>query len=164
MTKYEVILCIINAGYSDLVMDAAREVGARGGTVIHARGTANKEAEKFFQITIQPDKDIVMILVPANIKDAVLHAVYQSAGLKTAGQGIAFSMPVDNVVGLSGSSGKETAPAKKEKKEEKAEEKKAADEKKAEVAEDKKPEKKEEGVPASGEKKPETSTEKDGEQ
>ena len=42
-----------------------------------------------------------MILVPADIKDAVLHAVYTHAGLKTEGQGIAFSLPVDDVVGLS---------------------------------------------------------------
>lgn len=84
--QYEMVLCIVNAGYSEVVMDAAKEVGARGGTVIHARGTANKEAEQFFHITIQPDKEIVMILVPAEIKDAVLHAVYQSAGLKTEGQ------------------------------------------------------------------------------
>ena len=81
-------------------MDAAKEVGARGGTVIHARGTANKEAEQFFHITIQPDKEIVMILVPADIKDKVLHALYQHAGLKTEGQGIAFSLPVDDVVGI----------------------------------------------------------------
>ena len=99
--NYEVVLCIVNAGYSDVVMDAAREVGARGGTVIHARGTANKEAEQYFQITIQPDKEIVMILVPADIKDKVLHALYNSVGLKTAGQGIAFSMAVSNVVGIS---------------------------------------------------------------
>ncbi len=87
MSDYEAVFCIVNAGYSDIVMDAAREVGARGGTVIHARGTANKEAEQFFQITIQPDKEIVMILVPSDIKDAVLHALYRDAGLKTAGQG-----------------------------------------------------------------------------
>lgn len=99
-TQYEVIFCIVDAGYSELVMDAAKEVGARGGTVIHARGTANKEAEQFFQISIQPDKEIVMILVPTKIKDAVLHAVYQKAGLKTAGHGIAFAMEVENVVGL----------------------------------------------------------------
>ena len=99
--NYEVVFCIINAGFSELVMDAAKEVGARGGTVINARGTANKEAEQFFQITIQPDKEIVMILVPAEIKDNELHAIYQTAGLKSAGQGIAFSMAVDNVVGIS---------------------------------------------------------------
>ena len=102
MAAYEVVFCIVNAGFSDLVMDAAKEAGARGGTVIHARGTANKEAEKFFHITIQPEKEIVMILVPADIKDAVLHALYRNAGLKTEGQGIAFSMAVDDVVGLSG--------------------------------------------------------------
>ena len=104
--SYEVIFCIVNAGYSDVVMDAAKEVGARGGTVIHARGTANKEAEQFFHITIQPDKEIVMILVPAEIKDDVLHALYRNAGLKTDGQGIAFSMAVDNVVGISGTAAK----------------------------------------------------------
>jgi nitrogen regulatory protein PII len=98
--SYEMILCVINAGYSDDVMDAAREAGARGGTVMHARGTANKEAETFFHITIQPDKDVVMLLVPASIKDAVLHAIYQSAGLKSEGQGIAFSLPVNKAVGL----------------------------------------------------------------
>ncbi len=101
MNGYEVILCIVNAGFSELVMDAAKEEGARGGTVIHARGTANKEAEQFFRITIQPDKEIVMILVPSDIKDKVLHAIYRNAGLKSEGQGIAFSLPVDDVVGIS---------------------------------------------------------------
>ena len=105
--KYEMVLCIVNTGFSDTVMDAAKEVGARGGTVIHARGTANKEAEQFFHITIQPDNEIVMILVPQDIKDNVLHALYQHAGLKTEGQGIAFSVPVDDVVGLAASSQKE---------------------------------------------------------
>ena len=70
--SYEMILCVVNAGFSDEVMDAAREAGARGGTVIHARGTANKEAEAFFHITIQPDKDLVMLLVPASIKDGAV--------------------------------------------------------------------------------------------
>lgn len=99
--NYEMILCIVNTGFSETVMDAAKEEGARGGTVIHARGTANNEAEQFFHISIQPDKEIVLILVPAEIKDKVLHAVYRQAGLKTEGQGIAFSLSVDDVVGIS---------------------------------------------------------------
>ncbi len=102
MAAYEVVFCIVNDGCSDLVMEAAKEAGARGGTVLHARGTANKEAEKFFHITIQPEKEIVMILVAAEIKDAVLHAIYRKAGLESEGQGIAFSLPVDDVVGMSG--------------------------------------------------------------
>ena len=99
--KHEAIFCIVNSGYSEAVMDAAKKLGARGGTVINARGTASKEAESFFGITIQPDKEIVMILVPSAIKDNVLHALYKEVGLDSAGQGIAFALPVDGVVGLS---------------------------------------------------------------
>lgn len=81
-------------------MDAAREVGARGGTVIHGRGTANGEAEKLFQIVVQPDKDVIMIIVKNDIKDVVMTAVNKAAGLDTNGQGIAFSLPIDRTVGL----------------------------------------------------------------
>ncbi len=115
--NYEAVVCIVNAGYSDLVMEAAREVGARGGTVIHAKGTANKEAEQYFKITIQPDKEIVLILVPEDIKDEVLHSIYKTAGLKSEGQGIAFSMAVDHVVGLSADISSETEKKKEEKSE-----------------------------------------------
>lgn len=121
--KYELVFCIVNAGFSEVVMDAAKEGGARGGTVIHARGTANKEAEQFFHITIQPDKEIVIILVPSDIKDAVLHAVYRSAGLKTDGQGIAFSMAVDEVVGLSSGAPALSADVKEGKEEKESQDK-----------------------------------------
>ena len=98
---HEAIFSIVNSGYSEAVMDAAKKLGARGGTIMNARGTANKEAEKFFNITIQPEKEIVMILVPSALKEDILHALYKQVGLDTPGQGIAFALPVDGVVGLS---------------------------------------------------------------
>jgi nitrogen regulatory protein PII len=98
--KHEVIMCIVNSGFSEAVMDAARELGARGGTVIRGRGTANLEAEKLYGIAIQPEKEIVMILVESALKNDILHALYKAVGLNTPGQGIAFAMPVEDVVGL----------------------------------------------------------------
>ena len=98
--QHEAIFCIVNSGYSDVVMETAKKLGARGGTVINARGTAPKDAESFFGISIQPEKEIVMILVPSSIKANLLHALYKDAGLDTPGQGIAFAMPVDSVVGI----------------------------------------------------------------
>ena len=98
--KHEVIICIVNSGFSEAVMDAARELGAGGGTVIRGRGTANAEAEKLYGIAIQPEKEIVMILVDSAIKNDILHALYKAVGLNTPGQGIAFAMPVEDVVGL----------------------------------------------------------------
>lgn len=99
--QHQTIFCIVNSGYSEQVMDAAKKLGARGGTILNARGTANKNAETFFGITIQPEKEIVMIVVPTAIKDSLLHALYKEVGLDTPGQGIAFALPVDGVVGLS---------------------------------------------------------------
>ena len=124
---YETIFCIVNSGYSEVVMDAAKKFGARGGTVLNARGTASKDAEKFFGITVQPEKEIVMILIPAKCKNDILHALYKEVGLETPGQGIAFSLPVDSVVGLTNpdeqkEQKQEEKPAEEPKKEEKKDE------------------------------------------
>ena len=98
--RHECIICIVNSGYSETVMEAARKAGAGGGTVLNARGTATKDAEKFFGITVHPEKEIIMILVPKERRDAILHALYRKVGMNTKGQGIAFALPVDAVVGL----------------------------------------------------------------
>jgi nitrogen regulatory protein PII len=95
MTQYQLLVCIVNAGFSQNVMEAARAAGARGGTIIRGRGSANPEAEEFFNISIQPDKEVVLILVTNEMKDAVMTAVFKNSGLSTDGQGIAFSLPVE---------------------------------------------------------------------
>ena len=73
---------------------SSRQAGARGGSIIRGRGSANPEAEEFFNINVQPDKEVVLILVPAEIKDEVIKTVYKNAGLSTEGVGIVFSLPV----------------------------------------------------------------------
>jgi len=98
---YEMIFVIVNDGYSDLVMDAAKKAGARGGTIFNARGTGNKAMEKFFGVVITPEKQIVLIVVPKEIRSTVLMAISKEAGLSTKGQGMAFSLPVSDVIGIS---------------------------------------------------------------
>lgn len=97
---YEAIVCIVNSGFSETVMDAARSCGATGGTVLSASGTANPESEKFFGISFVPEKEIVIIVVNKKIRDDILHAIYNSVGLSTPGQGIAFTLPVDHIAGF----------------------------------------------------------------
>lgn len=100
---YEMIFCVVNAGFSETVMDAAKEAGATGGTIIRARGTANKDAEELFQlqVAVHSDKEIVMIIVPKEIKDDVLAAVYRVVTTSEM-RGIAFSLTVDRALGLGG--------------------------------------------------------------
>lgn len=98
--KLEMILCIVNTGFSETAMEAARQCGAGGGTVLRARGTANAMAEKTFQITVQPEKEIVMILVPVEKRNDILHALYRAVGQNTPGHGIVVALPVDESVGI----------------------------------------------------------------
>ena len=98
--KYELIVAIINEGFSEVVMNAARESGARGGTIAHARGTGTKEIEKKYGIVVTPQKEMIYILVNVKIRDQVLTAINKAAGIDTKGQGIVFSLPVSNVSGL----------------------------------------------------------------
>lgn len=98
--KYQLIVAFVNAGFTDLVMEAARAHGARGGTVNHARGTGTKAIEEKYGITISEDKEMVMILIDADLADEVLKAINDAAGLHTLGRGIAFALPVDAVAGL----------------------------------------------------------------
>lgn len=93
--NFELVVCIVNAGFSQNIVEVARGAGATGGTIIRGRGTANPEAEEFFGLTIQPDKEVLLILVPAAIKDAVLKAIYKDGGLNADAKGIAFSLPVN---------------------------------------------------------------------
>lgn len=97
---YEIIFVIVNDGYTDLVIDASRKAGARGGTVLTARGTGNKEMEKFFGVVITPEKQIVLILVKKEIKDKVLQSISQDVNISAKGQGIAFSISANDVVGI----------------------------------------------------------------
>ena len=98
--KYEVVVVVVNEGHSDRVMDAARDAGARGGTIAHARGSGTKDIEKKYGIVITPLKEMLYILVNEQIRDAVMSAINKAVGLDTPGQGIVFSLPVNNISGI----------------------------------------------------------------
>ena len=98
--SHEVIFAIVNSGYAEDVMDVAREQGARGGTILNARGVAREEAAAFFGITIHSEKEILMMVVEKDIRDRVLNAISREMGMARKAQGIAFSLPVSDVAGL----------------------------------------------------------------
>jgi len=98
---HDLILCIVNHGNSDEVMNTARAAGATGGTVLNARGTAHEGAVKFFGVSVQDEKEMILILTKRDKKVAIMESVCKTHGLNSEAQGIILSMPVDNVMGLS---------------------------------------------------------------
>ena len=99
-TKYELLVVIANQGYTDLIMDAAREVHAAGGTVIHAKGTGTQHAEKFLGVTLVPEKEMVFIVVRKEQKNDIMRAIMDKAGLESKARSIVFSLPVTDTAGM----------------------------------------------------------------
>lgn len=99
-TEHELIFVIANEGYTDMIMDAARSAGASGGTVIKARGTGGEHSEKFFGFSIAAEKEIHLIVTPAQGRNHIMKTIMEKAGLDSKAQSIVFSMPVSNAIGL----------------------------------------------------------------
>ena len=97
---FDVVAVVMERGYTNVAMDAARKAGARGGTVISARGIAENEVKRFFGIEIQAEKEIVFLVVRSDEKQQVMTALMQAVGMKTRGHGIVLSMPLSAAIGL----------------------------------------------------------------
>ena len=98
--NYEIILAIANEGYTDTVMDAARAAGARGGTVLHGKGTGSKDAEKFFSVSIASEKEVILIVAKSSEKAAIMQSIVQGAGVGTEAGAVVLSLPVTAVAGF----------------------------------------------------------------
>jgi len=98
--NHDLIVSILNNGYCDSLMNTAREAGALGGTIINARGQGHEGAVKFFGISVEDEKEIIIILTSKEKKAAIMRAICETHGLNSKAQGIIFALPVDGVLGL----------------------------------------------------------------
>jgi len=99
--EYEVIFTIIDRGMADEVVDAAKDAGAPGATIINARGSGAHEDSKFFGIHIEPEKEIVMLVVKRESTAAIVESVKNKVGIDKPGGGIIFVLAVSKTSGLS---------------------------------------------------------------
>ena len=98
--QYTLVLAVVNHGSVDAVMDAARSEGARGGTVLNARGISREEVEQFLGGSIQAEKEVVFMVVESETRLDVMKAISETAGLRSPGKGVVFSLPVSDAIGL----------------------------------------------------------------
>lgn len=98
--QHDLIIAIANRGFTDDIMEAAESAKATGGTALHARRVGVKEAEKFFGVTIHPEKEIILILTKSEYKQGIMQAITTRSGLHTEAKAITFSLPVNGVAGL----------------------------------------------------------------
>ena len=97
---FSLIISIVNRGFSEELMDAARDAGAKGGTILYAHGAGLQDAEKFFGISIHPEKELVIILASEETRHHIMQSIVKRVGMESEGAGITFSLPVTDVEGI----------------------------------------------------------------
>lgn len=98
--RFKIILASVKTDITDKVVDAAKASGATGATIIPARGTGIREAKTFFGLSLEAQTDIIMFLVEEHTTAAILETIRKAGEFHKPGTGIAFVMPVEQVVGL----------------------------------------------------------------
>ena len=97
---YTLIVAIANRGYTDLVMDAAREAGAPGGTILHAKSSGADGSGKFFGMSLAEEREMIFLVVPTGQKNAVMQSIMAKAGMESKAQSLVSSLALDSVAGL----------------------------------------------------------------
>ncbi len=97
---HELVIAVVNEKYTDAAIEAARAAGATGATVFHSRSIANEKVEEAMGTSISDDTNSIFFLTSKEYKLKIMEAVRDSAGLKTEGSAVIFSLPVDDLVGI----------------------------------------------------------------
>lgn len=98
--SYQLIVAIVSQGRTTPLVTAAKQAGAEGATIVRGRGTGVHESAKFLGVPIEPEKDMLFVLIPRDETDAVLDAMIAAGNLDEPGKGIAFVLDVPRVAGI----------------------------------------------------------------
>lgn len=99
-SSYSMILVTVNQGYSDEVLDTAREAGATGGTIVRGRRRNGESPMLLWGVTLQEEQEILAVIVPKAIKSAILCAIREKHGMHSPAHGIILTLPIDEYIGL----------------------------------------------------------------
>lgn len=97
---FDLIVTIVNKGFAEEVVDAAKKAGAEGGTIVNGRGTGIHENMKLFGIAIEPEKEIVLTIIDRTKSENVLIAIRNAVDLDKPGMGVAFVLQIEKTVGI----------------------------------------------------------------
>ncbi len=98
--RFKIIFASVKTDITDKIVDAAKGAGATGATIIPARGTGIREAKTFFGLSLEAQTDIIMFLLEERLIEQVLETIGRVGEFDKPGTGIAFVLPVDQVIGL----------------------------------------------------------------
>ena len=100
---FKLIIAFLEDSKTDMVMDAARDAGATGATVINnARGDGLLQSKTFFGLSLETQRDVVLFLVEKHLSRKILEKISDVGEFESSpGAGIAIQIDVEDAVGVS---------------------------------------------------------------
>lgn len=98
--NYHAIYTIVDKGNAETAMEAATKAGAKGGTIINARGSGIHETSMVFAMEIEPEKEILLILCQISLVDEVIQSIRNALSIDEPGNGIIFTQEINQTVGI----------------------------------------------------------------
>ncbi len=98
--QFKLIMAFVKPSITDSVVDAMKEAGATGATIIPARGTGIHEAKSFFGLSIEDQTEIIVFLVEEHVVENLMKVIQLAGKFDKPGTGIAFVLPVEHIAGL----------------------------------------------------------------
>ncbi len=99
-TMHNAIFIIVDRGLAEEVVLAAQSKGARGGTIINARESDLDNKDKVFNMPIEPEKEIVMILAEKSITDEITEEIRKKLNIDHSQNGTIFVVNINKAFGL----------------------------------------------------------------
>lgn len=100
MNAKEAIFVVVDNGLSEKVVETANQAGAKGGTVIHARGQSQVETKKLFHLDIEPEQEIVLIVANKEVGSNITDALTQTFKFDEGNSGHLFVVDVTRTSGF----------------------------------------------------------------
>ena len=98
LTDVFLLTCVVQSGLGEVILRAARDVGARTGAISHhARGTGVRERLGVLGIAVETEKEVISIVVSSEQRDLVYDTIYRAAELNVPGRGFIYCMPLEKV-------------------------------------------------------------------
>lgn len=98
--QFKLIIAFVKPSITDSVVDAMKEAGATGATIVPARGTGIHEAKSFFGLSIEDQTDIIIFLVEEHVVETLMQVIQLEGKFDEPGTGIAFVLPIEHIAGL----------------------------------------------------------------
>ena len=96
----KLLINFINRGCGLSLETASQKAGARGGTILNARGTSTEDDVQFFGVSLAPEKELLIIISEADQSTAIFQTLSSQPVFSEPGGGIIFTTNVEQLITL----------------------------------------------------------------